>query len=46
MLFVLCQVSVWLFFAEKEENILTNPSDWIVKQRLVKQISSYKMWIF
>lgn len=29
-------------FAEKEENILTNPFDWIVKQRLVKQISSYK----
>lgn len=35
---------MWLH-AEKEEkkkNILTDPFDWIVKQRLVKQISSYK----
>lgn len=30
-------------FAEtKKQNILTDPCDWIVKQRLVKQISSYK----
>lgn len=36
----------FFFFNEKEENILTNPFDWIVKQRLVKQISSYKVWIF
>lgn len=27
---------------KKNKNILTNPFDWIVKQRLVKQISSYK----
>lgn len=24
------------------KNILTNPCDWTLKQRLVKQISSYK----
>lgn len=27
---------------KQKENILTDPCDWIVKQRLVKQISSYK----
>lgn len=35
---------MWLFAEGKKttENIPTNPFDWIVKQRLVKRISSYK----